>query len=157
MSAVATPAAGEADLSDLELRAWRGLSRAHASLAKRLDAELEAAHGLGLSSYEVLSALDGAPGGRMRMCELAESALLSRSGLTRLVDRLERDGLIVRACCHSDGRGSFACVTDEGRRRLREARPTHLEGIRRDFVARFSERELEQIACLWARVAPDAA
>jgi DNA-binding MarR family transcriptional regulator len=156
MSAAATSAVGDADLSDLELRAWRGLSRAHAALAKRLDGELETAHGLGLSSYEVLSALAEEPGNRMRMCELADSALLSRSGLTRLVDRLERDGLIRRACCHSDGRGSFACITGEGRRRLTEARPTYLAGIRNDFVARFSETELERIARLWARVAESA-
>ncbi len=156
MSAASTPAVDETDLSDLELRAWRGLSRAHAALAKRLDGELEAAHGLGLSSYEVLSALADEPGGKMRMCELADSALLSRSGLTRLVDRLERDGLIRRACCSSDGRGSYACITDEGRRHLDQARPTYLAGIRNDFVARFSETELERIARLWARVAETA-
>jgi len=87
---------GEEALSEGEVRAWRGLLRAHACLAKRLDAELEQAHGLPMTSYEVLHHLEDASGGRMRMCDLAERAQLSRSGLTRLVDRLERDGLLAR-------------------------------------------------------------
>src|ERR1019366_299061 len=74
-------------LTSAESGAWRGLLRAHAGLVKALDAELERAHGLGLSSFEVLVRLDAAPERRMRMCDLAESVLLSRSGLTRLVDR----------------------------------------------------------------------
>ncbi len=91
---------GESDsLSEAELRAWRGLLRAHASLAKRLESRLEREHGLQLSSYEVLQHLIDAPGGRMRMCDLAERAQLSRSGLTRLVDRLERDELLGRCSC----------------------------------------------------------
>ena len=152
MSTAATPAADESDLSDVELRAWRGLVRAHGALVKRLDAELEAAHGLNLSAYQVLAALAEAPGGKMRMCELAETVVLSRSGLTRLVDRLEREGLIARACCHVDARGAYAVVTEAGRRRLEEARPTHLAAVRRDFAAHFSGPELERLAQLWARV-----
>lgn len=157
MRTAATPAAEEADLNDVESRAWRGLVRAHDALVKRLDAELEEAHGLSLSSFEVLSALADAPEGRMRMCDLAQSVLLSRSGLTRLVDRLEREGLIARACCHVDARGSYAVLTDAGRRRLEQARPTHLAGVRRDFVAHFSDAELERLARLWARVVPESA
>src|SRR5829696_4270774 len=141
MRTAATSPAEEADLSDVELRAWRGLVRAHDALVKRLDAELEAAHGLSLSSYRVLLALAEAPDGKMRMCELADAVALSRSGLTRLVDRLERDGLIARACCHVDARGAYAVLTDAGRRRLEEARPTHLASVRRDFVAHFSDAE----------------
>src|ERR1700734_3820367 len=94
-----------------ELRAWRGLLRAHACLAKRLDAELEQAHGLPMTSYEVLHHLQEADAGRMRMCELAEQAQLSRSGLTRLVDRLEREQLLERCSCDHDARGSYACIT----------------------------------------------
>ena len=153
LSTTAIPAAEQADLSDVELRAWRGLVRAYDTLVKRLDAELEALHGIGLSSYEVLCSLNQAPDRQMRMCDLADSVGLSRSGLTRLVDRLERDGLIARACCHSDARGSYAVLTEAGRRRLEEARPTHLAGVRRDFVAHFSEPELRRLAALWARVA----
>lgn len=148
-----TPTAAEAELSNVELRAWRGLVRAHDALVKRLDADLEAGHGIGLSSYEVLCALRSTADRRMRMCDLADTVCLSRSGLTRLVDRLERDGLIARACCHSDARGSFAVLTEAGGRRLAEARPTHRAAIRRDFLSCFSAGELEQLAMLWARVA----
>src|ERR1700709_436402 len=81
-----------AELSTTELGAWRGLLRVHTAVVKALDAELTAAHELPLSSYEVLMTLEAAPGHRRRMAELADSVLLSRSGMTRLVDRLERGG-----------------------------------------------------------------
>jgi DNA-binding MarR family transcriptional regulator len=137
-----------------ELRAWRGLLRAHACLAKRLDSELEHAHGLPMSSYEVLHHLEETTGGRMRMCELAEQAQLSRSGLTRLIDRMERDGLVERCSCDHDARGSYACLTDSGRERLQEARGTHLAVIREQFFSHFSEIELSTLADMWERIAP---
>jgi DNA-binding MarR family transcriptional regulator len=137
-----------------ELRAWRGLLRAHACLAKRLDAELEQAHGLPMTSYEVLYHLEEATGGRMRMCELAEQAQLSRSGLTRLVDRLEREGLLERCSCDHDARGSYACLTPAGRERLEAARGTHLAVVREHFFSRFSESELSLLADMWERIAP---
>jgi DNA-binding MarR family transcriptional regulator len=95
-TAVEIPTADREALTLGELRAWRGLLRAHSCLAKRVDAELDRAHRLPMSSYEVLLHLEEASAGRMRMCDLAEQAQLSRSGLTRLVDRLERDGLLER-------------------------------------------------------------
>lgn len=137
-----------------ELRAWRGLLRAHACLAKRLDAELEQAHHLPMSSYEVLHHLEESTAGRMRMCDLAEQAQLSRSGLTRMVDRLERDGLLERCSCEHDARGSYACLTDGGRERLQEARVTHLSVVREHFFSRFSEQELGVLADMWERIAP---
>jgi DNA-binding MarR family transcriptional regulator len=137
-----------------ELRAWRGLLRAHACLAKRLDAELEHEHGLPMTSYEVLGHLEESSGGRMRMCELAEQAQLSRSGLTRLVDRLERDGLLERCSCDHDARGAYACLTQTGRERLQAARGTHLAVIREQFLSHFSEAELGSLADLWERIAP---
>ena len=137
-----------------ELRAWRGLLRAHSCLAKRLDAELEQAHGLPMTSYEVLHHLEEASGGRMRMCELAEQAQLSRSGLTRLIDRMERDGLVERCSCAHDARGSYACLTGAGRERLQEARGTHLAVIREHFFSHFSEAELGTLADMWERIAP---
>jgi DNA-binding MarR family transcriptional regulator len=139
-------------LDDRELRAWRGLLRTHASLTKALDAELEAAHGLALSSYEVLTYLDDADGQRMRMCDLASTALLSRSGLTRLVDRLERDGLIARASCRDDARGAYAVLTDAGRAKLCAARSTHLAGVREHFLSRFGAEELDVLASAWGRL-----
>jgi DNA-binding MarR family transcriptional regulator len=137
-----------------ELRAWRGLLRAHACLAKRLDAELEHEHGLPMTSYEVLGHLEEASGGRMRMCELAEQAQLSRSGLTRLVDRLERDGLLERCSCDHDARGAYACLTHAGRERLQAARGTHLAVVREQFLSHFSDTELGSLADMWERIAP---
>jgi DNA-binding MarR family transcriptional regulator len=145
---------GETDcLSEAELRAWRGLLRAHASLAKRLESRLEREHGLQISSYEVLQHLMDAPAGKMRMCDLAEQAQLSRSGLTRLVDRLERDELLGRCSCEHDARGAYACLTDRGRDRLLAARGTHRAVVREHFLSHFSEPELETLGKLWERVA----
>jgi DNA-binding MarR family transcriptional regulator len=140
--------------TDLGERAWRGLLRTRACLAKRVDAELERAHGLPMSSYEVLHHLAQAPRGRLRMRDLAEHASLSRSGLTRLVDRLERDGLLDRCSCTHDARGAYACLTDAGRERLQEARRTQLAVVREHFISRFSARELEELAEMWERIAP---
>lgn len=143
-----------AERSEEGQRAWRGLLRAHACLAKRLDAALDQAHGLPLSSYEVLDRLQDATGGRMRMCDLAEQAQLSRSGLTRLVDRLEREQLLERCSCDHDARGSFACLTAGGRERLQEARVTHMAVVREQFFSRFSEDELGLLAEMCQRIAP---
>src|SRR5215210_1290323 len=129
-------------LTEQELAAWRGMLRAHSELVKALDAELAREHDLPLSSYEVLLFLNDSPNGRMRMSELADSVLLSRSGLTRLVDRRERDGLLRRERCESDARGLFAEITPEGRRIFDAARRTHLDGVRERFLSRFSRDEL---------------
>jgi DNA-binding MarR family transcriptional regulator len=135
-----------------ELGAWRGLLRAHSSITRALDAELTSEHGLPLSSYEVLLYLAGAPEGRLRMSELADSVLLSRSGLTRLIDRLARDGLIERVRCDQDQRGWFAQITAAGRQTFATARRTHLEGVRELFLRHFSRDELRQLATFWERV-----
>jgi DNA-binding MarR family transcriptional regulator len=146
-----------ARLTRRELAAWRGFLRVHAALAKSLDAELVAAHRLPITAYEVLLFLEAAPGGVMRMSELADSVLLSRSGMTRLVDRLEAEGLIERRSYPQDRRGWLAAITDRGRQRLLEARPTHLAGVRERFLSRFSEQELDELASFWERVLPGAA
>jgi DNA-binding MarR family transcriptional regulator len=139
-------------LDSEELGAWRGMLRVHAELTKALDAELTEAHALPLSSYEVLLFLAGEPGGRMRMSELADSVLLSRSGLTRLVDRLERAGLLERVQCDEDARAYFAQITPAGRETFNEARRTHLAGVRRLFLSHFSREELRELGALWERV-----
>lgn len=145
----------EADsLDECELKAWRGLLRAHASLAKLLEAQLDGQHKLPLSSYEVLQHLLDAPGGRMRMCDLAEQAQLSRSGLTRLVDRLEREQLLNRCTCDHDARGAYACLTERGRERLCEARKTHRAVVRQHFLSHFSAAELQTLAGMWERISP---
>jgi DNA-binding MarR family transcriptional regulator len=143
-----------AKLTERELRAWRGMLRVHAALTKALDAQLEAQHGLPLTSYEVLMYLADAPGRKMRMSELAETILLSRSGLTRLVDRLERDGLICRESCDHDARGAFAKLTDAGADKLRCARATHLAGIRALYLSHLSDGEQELFGEVWERMLP---
>jgi DNA-binding MarR family transcriptional regulator len=145
------------DLAAGELSAWRGLLRAQAALVKTLDAELDHAHGLPLSSYEVLLFLDHSAGKRMRMCDLAESALLSRSGLTRLIDRLEREELVKRVSCESDARGAFAELTGAGAKKLADASTTHLAGIREHFLNHFDEAELELLGSFFERIAPGSA
>ncbi len=139
-------------LSRTELAAWRGFLRAHSALTKELDAELQRAHDLPLSSYEVLLFLADSPDGRMRMSDLADSVLLSRSGLTRLVDRLARAGLIERTECEEDARGFFASITDEGRSAFAAARRTHLDGVRESFLSHFSPSELRTLGELFGRV-----
>ena len=126
--------------------------RAHAELVRELDAELAREHDMPLSSYEVLLFLNDSEDGRMRMSELADSALLSRSGLTRLVDRLERQGLLTRERCESDARGWFAEITPEGRRVFGAARKTHLDGVRRAFLSHFSRDELRTFGGLWQKL-----
>src|SRR3954462_2077128 len=155
-SAVSAPA-GLQKLDDRELRAWHGMLRVHATLTKALDAELEAAHGLPLSSYEVLMHLNDADGQRMRMSDLAALVILSRSGLTRLVDRLEREGLIERQSCDSDARGSFASLTPAGRRKLAAARATHLAGVRAMFLDPFTPEEQDLLGAAWERLLPGVA
>ena len=145
------------ELTPEELGAWRGLLRVHSALVKALDAELLAEHDLPLTSYEVLINLQAAPGRRRRMAELADSVLLSRSGMTRLVDRLERDGLLERDTCTSDGRGTYAVLTEKGEALLARARRTHLDGVRERFLRHFSTDELQALGERWERVLPGAA
>jgi DNA-binding MarR family transcriptional regulator len=129
--------------------AWSGFIRAHSSIVKELDAELQAAHGLPLSSFDVLVQLSLAPNGRMQMSELAEAVHLSRSGLTRMIDKLERQGLLERHKGERDPRQVFACITKTGLERLAETTPTHLAGVRRMFLERLSQPQVKQLAVIW--------
>ena len=144
-------------LSDLEQQAWKGFLRTHALVTKALDAEIETEHRLSLSSYEVLLHLAMTDHGRMRMSELAESVILSRSGLTRLIDRLERDGLIERCACPQDARGFFACLTDDGRALFDAARASHLAAVQRRFTGLLDPDQLAVLATVWDRVRGSAA
>ena len=152
--AAASPATGrERSLDPGEMRAWRAFLEAHAVVTRRLEAELAAQANLPLAHYDVLVQLAFAPEGRLRMHELAAQVLLSRSGVTRLVDRLESEGLVRRATCASDARGAFASLTDAGLARLREATPVHLDGVRRHFADLLQPAELDQLATLLERLA----
>ncbi|MEA2410613.1 MAG: hypothetical protein QOC77_1174 [Thermoleophilaceae bacterium] len=138
--------------SELELDAWHGFLRTYATLVRDLDDELIERHGLPVSSYDVLVQLDEAPDGMLRMSHLADAVLLSRSGLSRLVTRLENQGLIERAECKNDARGAFAVITGAGRAKLDEARVTHRAGVRERFLDRLSERDQRQLAKVWSRL-----
>src|SRR3954463_5555574 len=135
---------GGGRLDETELGAWRGFLRAHAALVRDLDAELQNAHGLSLSSYEVLLLLAGAPKRQLRMSELAKATLITLGGVTRLVDRLEREGLGPRGRCASDARGLRGGLPAAALQRLREAGPTHRAGIRRRFLAHLTVAQQEE-------------
>ncbi len=145
-----------AALSAAEMAAWRAFLRAHATVIRRLEAELVAEHDLPLASYDVLVQLSEAPDRRLRMTELADRVLLSRSGLTRLVDRLVRDGLVQRQACPEDARGMLAVLTPAGLERLERAWPTHLRGVAA-HLERLSPEEVETLAALLVKLVPDAA
>ena len=134
-----------------EQAAWEGFLRVHATLLRRFDDELEQAEGLVLSSYDVLLQLARAPGRRLRMSELADAVLLSPSGITRLVDRLERQGLVGRVRAGDDARSAYATLTDQGRHRLRKATITHLAAVRCHFLDALSDDERRLLAGVWTR------
>jgi len=128
-----------------QLAAWRSFLRAHATITRTLEAELEADQTLSLAAYDVLVQLAEAPGRRLRMTELADAVLLSRSGVTRLVDRMQRSGLVARSRVAGDGRGVAAELTEIGLARLRLASRTHLTGVLRHFVARLGPDDLQAL------------
>lgn len=141
---------------DPRLAAWSTFLRAHAKVVRALESELQAEQELALTDYDVLIQLSAADDRRLRMSDLADRLLLSRSGATRLVDRLVADGLVERVVCDSDRRGQWASLTDAGHRRLREASPTHLRGIAEHFLDRFDADELAELGALLNRVATEA-
>ena len=140
-----------------EIQAWVGLLRAHASSTRRFNAQLVAEHGLTLNDYEVLLHLSRADGKRLRRVDLAEGVLLTPSGITRLLEGLERCGYVERASCESDARVTYAQLTDEGEAKLREAADTHVAGIREFFRDRFSKDELTALGGLLERLPLDPA
>jgi len=130
---------------DPRIAGWRELLTAHSLLVRRLDSELRAETGLSMYEYEALLQLAEAPRRRLRMSELASSVLLTRSGLTRLIDRLEEDGLVQRSECLSDRRGAEAVLTEEGLARLRAASAIHLRGIETYYFDPVSADDQETI------------
>jgi DNA-binding MarR family transcriptional regulator len=140
------------ELKQEQLAAWSGFLRGHARIVRALDTELEREHGLPLTSYDVLIQLSLAPDRRLRMFELADAIVLSRSGLTRLVERLERDGLVERERGEVDLRQMYARLTDRGLEVLTEATPTHIAGIKERFLERLSDEQTKQLAAIWGAV-----
>jgi DNA-binding MarR family transcriptional regulator len=153
-SATRAPAAkpDSRQLDELELAAWRGMLFAYRNMTSAIDERLEREHELSLSSYEVLLLLSRADDDALRMGELADELLLSRSGLTRLVDRMVARGLLERHTCSADRRGTYARLTDAGRKKFSDARPTNLAAIREQFVDRLEEDDLEDLARVWSRL-----
>jgi DNA-binding MarR family transcriptional regulator len=141
-----------ARLTEAELGAWRLFLRAHSQITRRLEHELLAEQELPLASYDVLLQLAEAPGNHLRMTDLADRVMLSRSGLTRLVDRLVSDGLVTRASCPGDARGTNAVLTEAGRARLRAAAPTHLRGVAEHMTDRLTADELSTLRELMAKL-----
>jgi DNA-binding MarR family transcriptional regulator len=143
-------------LNRTEMDVWRSFLRAHARITRALEGELLAAQRLSLASYDVLVQLAEAPGRRLRMTELADAVLLSRSGVTRLVDRLERGGLVARARVDTDGRGVVAVLTQRGYDRLRAATGTHLSGVVNHFASQLGSDDLDAFGRTCERLAERA-
>jgi DNA-binding MarR family transcriptional regulator len=141
---------------DPRLETWRSFLVAHAQIRRQLERELQAEQSLGLGEYEVLLLLARADDRQLRMSELADRLVLSRSGVTRLVDRLTAEGLVERASCDTDRRGAWATLTEPGYERLRRAAPTHLRGVGEHFLDRIPPAELEALQRTLDRVLEDA-
>lgn len=130
---------------DLAAEAWGSVLRTHAALVPRLDHRLQAQSGLSLAWYDVLLELNSAPGRRLRMSDLGDRVVLSRTRVSRLVDELCRAGLVVREANDDDGRSSFAVLTAEGRRVFRAAAPRYLDAIESEFAAGVSGADLATV------------
>jgi len=141
---------------DPRLETWRSFLVAHAQIRRQLERELQAEQSLGLGEYEVLLLLARADDRQLRMSELADRLVLSRSGVTRLVDRLEANALVERASCDTDRRGSWATLTKAGHDRLRRAAPTHLRGVGEHFLDRIPPDELDALQRTLDRVLDEA-
>lgn len=139
-------------LEGTALEAWRGYLQSHAAILRELDAELVAVHGMTSRDYEVLLYLAQAPERKLPMSALATSTMLTRSGITRLVDGLVAAGWIERASCPSDARISYARLTEDGYRKLSDAGCTHIGSIRRLFLEHFNAQEIDQLAVLLSRL-----
>ncbi len=144
-------------LTPPEEAAWFGLLHTHSLLTKEIDAELTRAHRLPLTSFEVLIHVHKAGVGGIGMSDLARLVLLSPSGLSRLVDRLEEEGLLARQAGDGDARCVRVAITGQGRQRLHEAAHTHMDVVRKRFLSALSEAEMQQLGEIWRRVAGEGA
>jgi DNA-binding MarR family transcriptional regulator len=154
-SASAVPLPTADSFTPQELAAWRALLEIHAHVLRQLDLQMRAAHGLTLAQSEVLIFLDDAPDQRMRMAELAKEALLSSSGGTRLVERLETLGYVTRRAATDDRRGLYAQLTDAGRHVAKAARATYQEGVRTTFLDQLRAADQVALSVISTRVGGD--
>jgi DNA-binding MarR family transcriptional regulator len=138
------------DYEGIEL--WGALMQGQASVAHAVDRQLESELGITLAWHEVLERLAAAPEGRLRMQELAELMLITKSGLTRLCDRIEAAGYITRASCPTDRRGTFAVITPEGRAMAERARPIFLRAAEDRFFRHLSEKERASLKSVLLKV-----
>jgi DNA-binding MarR family transcriptional regulator len=144
-------------MDERRLAVWQAFLKAHAGLAYMLNRELEEARGMPVGWYLVLLNLSKAPGGRVRMQELAESVLLSFSGMTRLFDRMAAAGLVKRAPCAQDKRGTFAVITPDGRRAFKRAAPVHLRGVQEHFARHLTDEEVAAMESALGKIVAAAA
>ncbi len=142
---VSEPVQRPLEPGDPRLAPWRAFLLAHARVSRRLDEELRVEHDLSFGEYDALLTIARAPERRIRMRQLADEVILSRSGVTRLIDRLVGDGLVERSACAADARGADAVLTERGLARLRAASRTHLRGIHEHFLAVLDSSDLEVI------------
>ncbi|MFG1695579.1 MarR family winged helix-turn-helix transcriptional regulator [Nonomuraea sp. NPDC049309] len=138
-------------LSPAEQRAWRTHLAVHKLLMHRLDRELHA-HSLSLNDYEILVNLSESPGRRMRMSELADVTIQSRSRLSHQISRMEAKGLVVREDCRDDRRGTYAVLTDEGWETIQRVAPHHVRGVREHFVDRLTDDQLDALVSAYTPI-----
>lgn len=138
--------------SERERAAWGGFLRTYARVEAAVDADLRHQHGLRHGDFEVLLRLRFAPGRRLRLQQLAEGSLLTRSGISRLVDRMVEAGYVVREDALEDGRGAYAVLTDAGETFFNALMPQHIAVVRELFLARLDDRDLADLARIWAKL-----
>ena len=139
-------------LTPKQASAWLGLLETHASITRQIDASLRAAHHLGLTAYSLLLRLAQAPAYKLRMSELAVGGPLTLSGVSRMVDRLEREGLVRREATTDDRRVAHATLTQVGAERLCAAHQTYIGAVRSLFLDHLSEQELTTLTTCWTRL-----
>lgn len=139
-------------LSPDEQRSWRAYLEANLSVMRRLESDLYAETGVHLSEYEVLVRLSEAPSRRLRMSELADDTVASRSRLSHQISRMERAGLVTRESCDTDGRGAFAVLTPGGMARLESAAPAHVDSVRRVLMDALTPTQFAALGKLCAKV-----
>lgn len=139
-------------IDEFHLAAWRAFLNAHAAVIHTIEEDLAQAHRVPLSSYDVLLTLSEAPDHRLRMHEIAERVILSRSGLTRLVDRLEKEGFLYRERCGEDRRGAYAVLSNAGLEALRQAWPIYARGIQKNFASLLDDEEVRILTQALERV-----